>query len=157
MTLWLGMTALFFITFTPWVCAGAPTKMTGRRCPAPSQSWTPGRPTPGIWAAPPSISDLCSRAVPHGYDTIDYRLVDRRLGTNEEFAAFVAACHQRGQKVIVDGVFNHVGRGFFAFEDLKAHREGSRYKDWFCDVNFWGNNEYNDASPMATGAATTCW
>ena len=80
----------------------------------------------------------------HGYDTIDYRLVDRRLGTNEAFKAFVAACHDRGQKVIVDGVFNHVGRGFFAFEDLKAHREGSRYKDWFCDVNFWGNNEYND-------------
>ena len=51
----------------------------------------------------------------HGYDTIDYRLVDRRLGTNEEFKQFVAACHERGQKVIVDGVFNHVGRDFFAF------------------------------------------
>ena len=80
----------------------------------------------------------------HGYDTIDYRLVDRRLGTNEEFKEFVANCHARGQKVIVDGVFNHVGRDFFAFQDLKAHRENARYKDWFCDVNFWGNNEYND-------------
>lgn len=80
----------------------------------------------------------------HGYDTVDYRLVDRRLGTNEEFRAFVAACHARGQRVIVDGVFNHVGRSFFAFQDLKAHREGSRWRDWFCDVNFWGNNEYND-------------
>ena len=80
----------------------------------------------------------------HGYDTIDYRLVDRRLGTNEEFKEFVAACHERGQKVIVDGVFNHVGRDFFAFQDLKANRENARYKDWFCDVNFWGNNEYND-------------
>ena len=80
----------------------------------------------------------------HGYDTIDYRLVDRRLGTNEEFKAFVAACHARGQRVIVDGVFNHVGRDFFAFQDLKANRENARYKDWFCDVNFWGNNEYND-------------
>ena len=54
----------------------------------------------------------------HGYDTIDYRLVDRRLGTNEEFKEFVAACHERGQKVIVDGVFNHVGRDFFAFHFL---------------------------------------
>ncbi len=80
----------------------------------------------------------------HGYDTIDYRLVDRRLGTNEEFRAFVDACHARGQKVIVDGVFNHVGRGFFAFQDLKAQRENSRWRDWFCDLNFWGNNEYND-------------
>ena len=80
----------------------------------------------------------------HGYDTIDYRRVDRRLGTNEEFKEFVAACHERGQKVIVDGVFNHVGRDFFAFRELKEHRENARYKDWFCDVNFWGNNEYND-------------
>ena len=44
----------------------------------------------------------------------------------------------------MDGVFNHVGRDFFAFQDLKANRENARYKDWFCDVNFWGNNEYND-------------
>ena len=80
----------------------------------------------------------------HGYDTIDYRLVDRRLGINEEFKQFVAACHERGQKVIVDGVFNHVGRDFFAFQELKEHRENARYRDWFCDVNFWGNNEYND-------------
>ena len=80
----------------------------------------------------------------HGYDTIDYRQVDRRLGTNEEFKKFVADCHARGQRVIVDGVFNHVGRDFFAFRELKEHRENARYKDWFCDVNFWGNNEYND-------------
>ena len=80
----------------------------------------------------------------HGYDTVDYRLVDRRLGTNAEFRAFVDACHARGQKVIVDGVFNHVGRDFFAFRELKEHREGARYRDWFCDVNFWGDNEYND-------------
>lgn len=80
----------------------------------------------------------------HGYDTVDYRLVDRRLGTNAEFRDFVDNCHARGQKVIVDGVFNHVGRGFFAFQDLLQHREQARYRDWFCDVNFWGNNEYND-------------
>ena len=44
----------------------------------------------------------------------------------------------------MDGVFNHVGRDFFAFQELKEHRENARYRDWFCDVNFWGNNEYND-------------
>lgn len=80
----------------------------------------------------------------HGYDTIDYRMVDRRLGSNADFKAFVDNCHSMGMKVIVDGVFNHVGRDFFAFKDLKQNRENSKYKDWFCDVNFWGNNEYND-------------
>lgn len=80
----------------------------------------------------------------HGYDTIDYRKVDSRLGTNAEFAQFVKDCHAMGMKVIVDGVFNHVGRDFFAFKDLKEHREQARYKDWFCDLNFGGNNEYND-------------
>ena len=80
----------------------------------------------------------------HRYNTADYLNVDPLLGTNEEFRKFVANCHARGQKVIVDGVFNHVGRDFFAFKDLQANRENARYKDWFCDVNFWGNNEYND-------------
>ena len=80
----------------------------------------------------------------HGYDTTDYLTLDRRLGTNEDLKAFVAYCHEKGVKVLFDGVFNHVGRDFFAFQDLKAHREGSRYRDWFCNVNFWGNNEYND-------------
>ena len=80
----------------------------------------------------------------HRYNTADYLNVDPLLGTNEEFKEFVANCHARGQHVIVDGVFNHVGRDFFAFQDLKANRENARYKDWFCDVNFWGNNEYND-------------
>lgn len=80
----------------------------------------------------------------HGYDTTDYRMVDRRLGTDSDFKAFVANCHEMGIHVIVDGVFNHVGRNFFAFQDLKDKREGSSYRDWFCDVNFYNNNEYND-------------
>ncbi len=80
----------------------------------------------------------------HGYDTIDYRMVDRRLGTNDDFKEFVKKCHDNGMKVIVDGVFNHTGRDFFAFKDIKANRENSRYKDWYCNVNFWGNTEYND-------------
>lgn len=80
----------------------------------------------------------------HGYDTIDYRLVDRRLGSNDDFKAFVKHCHDRNMKVIVDGVFNHVGRDFFAFQDVKQKREASPYCGWFCNLNFWGNNEYND-------------
>ena len=80
----------------------------------------------------------------HGYDTSDYRLVDGRIGTNSGFKEFVKDCHRMGLKVIVDGVFNHSGRDFFAFRDLKEKKENSRYKDWYCNVNFWGNNEYND-------------
>lgn len=80
----------------------------------------------------------------HGYDTTDYRLVDRRLGTNDDIKQFVKNCHANDVKVIVDGVFNHTGRDFFAFQDIKQNRENSRYKDWYCNVNFWGNNEYND-------------
>lgn len=83
-------------------------------------------------------------SVGHGYETTDYKMVDRRLGTNDDFKKFVENCHNNGIKVVVDGVFNHTGRGFFAFKDLKENRENSRYKDWYCNVNFGGNNEYND-------------
>ena len=80
----------------------------------------------------------------HGYDTADYRTVDRRLGTNEDLKAFVKECHAAGIRVVLDGVFHHTGRDFFAFRDLKEKKEQSAYRDWYCNVNFWNNNEYND-------------
>ena len=83
-------------------------------------------------------------SVGHGYETTDYRKLDSRLGDNDDLKAFVKNCHDNGIRVIFDGVFNHTGRDFFAFKDLKANRENSRYRDWFCNVNFYGNNEYND-------------
>ena len=83
-------------------------------------------------------------SVGHGYETTDYKKLDSRLGTNETLKNFVAECHAQGIKVIFDGVFNHTGRDFFAFKDIKENRENSRYKDWYCNVNFWGNNSYND-------------
>ena len=83
-------------------------------------------------------------SVGHGYETTDYKKLDSRLGTNEDLAHFVAECHKEDIKVIFDGVFNHTGRDFFAFKDIKEKREGSQYRDWYCNVNFGGNNEYND-------------
>ncbi|MDE7310665.1 MAG: alpha-amylase [Eubacterium sp.] len=83
-------------------------------------------------------------SVGHGYETTDYKKLDNRLGTNEDLTDFVAKCHEQGIRVILDGVFNHTGRDFFAFQDIKKNRESSPYKDWYCNVNFWGNNEYND-------------
>ncbi len=83
-------------------------------------------------------------SVGHGYETTDYKKLDSRLGTNETLKNFVAECHEQGIKVIFDGVFNHTGRDFFAFQDIKNNRENSQYRDWYCNVNFGGNNEYND-------------
>ena len=83
-------------------------------------------------------------SVGHGYETTDYKKLDTRLGTNEDLTNFVKECHNQGIRVILDGVFNHTGRDFFAFRDIRENREASRYKDWYCNVNFYGNNEYND-------------
>ncbi len=83
-------------------------------------------------------------SVGHGYETTDYKKLDSRLGTNEDLTNYVAECHKQGIRVILDGVFNHTGRDFFAFADIRKNRENSPYKDWYCNVNFYGNNEYND-------------
>ena len=83
-------------------------------------------------------------SVGHGYETTDYKKLDSRLGTNEDLKKFVEVCHENQIKVIFDGVFNHTGRDFFAFKDIQQNREHSRYLNWYCNVNFGGNNEYND-------------
>ena len=79
----------------------------------------------------------------HGYNTRDYGLIDKRLGTNEDFKKVVDALHDEGIKVVLDGVFNHVGRGFWAFKDVQEKRWDSAYKDWF-HLSFDGNSNYND-------------
>ncbi len=83
-------------------------------------------------------------SVGHGYETTDYKKLDSRLGTNEDLVKFVSECHKAEIRVIFDGVFNHTGRDFFAFRDIKQNREASRYKDWYCNVNFCGNNSFDD-------------
>lgn len=79
----------------------------------------------------------------HGYNTRDFRKIDVRLGTNEDFADVCQALHKEGIKVVLDGVFNHVGRGFWAFQDVLEKRWNSPYKDWF-HISFDGNSNYND-------------
>ena len=80
----------------------------------------------------------------HGYNTRDYTKVDTRLGTNEDFAKVCGNLHKEGIKVVLDGVFNHVGRGFWAFEDVVKNRENSPYVSWFSRIDFGGNSNYND-------------
>ena len=79
----------------------------------------------------------------HGYDTRDFRKIDPRLGTNEDFADVVRELHKNDIRVIIDGVFNHVGREFFAFKDVQEKKWESQYKDWFI-LSFDGNSSYND-------------
>ena len=79
----------------------------------------------------------------HGYNTRDYRLIDKRLGTNDDFKKVCDALHKEGIKVVLDGVFNHVGRGFYGFKDVQEKKWDSEYKDWF-NLSFDGNSNYND-------------
>lgn len=79
----------------------------------------------------------------HGYNTRDYKKIDVRLGTNEDFKSVCRELHANGIRVVLDGVFNHVGRGFTQFQDVLKNREASPYKDWFF-INFGGNSNYND-------------
>lgn len=80
----------------------------------------------------------------HGYDTSDYRRIDPRLGTNEDFQEVCKALHDAQIKIVLDGVFNHVGRSFWAFLDVQKNLEHSRYKDWFHHLHFNGQSPYGD-------------
>ena len=79
----------------------------------------------------------------HGYNTRDFRKIDCRLGTNDDFAEVCRSRHEAGIKGVLDGVFNHVGRGFGPFQDVLEKRWDSPYKDWF-HISFDGNSNYND-------------
>ncbi len=81
----------------------------------------------------------------HGYDTADYYRVDRRLGSNETLARIVSTLHQKGIKVILDGVFHHVGRDFWAFRDVRQRGEHSEYCGWFHNLRFGQPGPYNDS------------
>lgn len=79
----------------------------------------------------------------HGYDTKDYRVIDKRLGDNATFKKVCDELHKNGIRVILDGVFNHVGRDFWAFDDLQEKQYNSEYKSWF-HVDFGGTSAYGD-------------
>ncbi len=80
----------------------------------------------------------------HGYDTADYRLVDRRLGDNRTLSELAAELHRRGLRLVLDGVLHHVGRDFWAFRDLQARGQSSAYRDWFSGVDFSARSPLGD-------------
>lgn len=80
----------------------------------------------------------------HGYDTVDYYTVDRRLGTRETLAGLSREIHRRGMRLVLDGVFNHTGRDFWAFRDLLAHGQNSAYRDWYCNLDFHRTSPFGD-------------
>ncbi len=86
----------------------------------------------------------------HRYHTHDYYQVDPLLGGNDAFDEFIAACHDRGVRVVLDGVFNHSSRGFFYFHDVLENGSGSAWLDWF-HIYDWPLNPYGD-EPANYGA-----
>ncbi|MBN1265088.1 MAG: alpha-amylase [Anaerolineales bacterium] len=67
----------------------------------------------------------------HRYNTTDYFRIDPRLGTRQTFLQLLNEAHAAGIRVILDGVFNHTGRGFFAFQDILENEKDSPYRDWY--------------------------
>jgi len=80
----------------------------------------------------------------HGYDTVDYYHVDRRLGNDQTLSQLSANLHRNGFRLILDGVFNHVGRDFWAFYDIRQHGQASPYCSWFQGLRFDARSPYGD-------------
>ncbi len=91
------------------------------------------------------------QSIAHGYDTSNYYITDSRLGGIEDFKQVFKKLHDNGIKIIIDGVFNHVGRGFWAFNDVQHNLAESRYKDWFYNLDF------NKQSPAGDGFSYEMW
>jgi glycosidase len=130
----------FYQIYTLGFC-GAPGENDGQTLPRIRKvlDWIPHirRLAGAVYFCPVFSSDS------HGYDTRDYRALDCRLGTNDDFAQVCAALRGAGIKVVLDGVFNHVGRGFWAFQDVRAQGAASPYKDWFF-LDFDRDSPYHD-------------
>lgn len=86
----------------------------------------------------------------HHYDTVDYFAIDNHLGSKKDVIKLVKKAHKLGMRVVLDGVFNHVSKDFFAFKDVIKKQEKSRYKDWFYIENFPLRFEANERPNFET-------
>lgn len=120
-------------------------------CDAPGENPGSGDPEPRILKVSDWIDTMESlgvnalylgplfESVTHGYDTVDYRSLDRRLGSNQDLKEVVTQLNKRGIRVIFDAVLNHVSRKFFAFQDVLEKRENSPYWSWFSGISTDGS------------------
>lgn len=77
------------------------------------------------------LNPIFAASTTHRYNTSDYFKIDPKLGTLDDFHALVKVAHANQVRLVLDGVFNHCGRGFFAFNDVLENSEHSPYRDWF--------------------------
>jgi cyclomaltodextrinase / maltogenic alpha-amylase / neopullulanase len=82
------------------------------------------------------LNPIFQSASTHRYNTSDYYRIDPKLGDMRDFKALLEVAHRSGMRVIIDGVFNHTGRGFFAFNDILENGEHSPYRDWYTVSHF---------------------
>jgi glycosidase len=121
-----------FYHLYPLGALGAPERNDGQTPPAARlealHGWLPHLQDLGVTAL--YLGPLFESTA-HGYDTTDYMTIDRRLGTHETLEHFCRAARERGMRVVLDAVFHHVGRDFWAFKDVRAHGAASPYASWF--------------------------
>lgn len=132
--------AVFYQIYPLGFCGALDAPRDGQNRIGKVKKWIPHLQKLGVTAVlfnPVFASDF------HGYDTEDLLRLDSRLGTDDDFASVCSALHEAGMRVILDGVFNHVGRNFPPFRDVREHREQSRYASWF-HIDFSGNTGYGD-------------
>ena len=92
-----------------------------------------------LYMTPIFQSDSC-----HKYDTTDYYQIDPSFGTTEDLKELVQKAHERGLKVVLDAVYNHTGRKFFAFADILENGEKSKYRDWYFIDGFPLKSEWGE-------------
>lgn len=97
------------------------------------------------------LNPIFSSTANHRYHTTDYYQIDPTLGTMQDFEDLLAAAHEKDIKVILDGVFNHSGRGFFAFTDVLDNGVESRYKDWY-HIHHYPVDAYSNGPSMTYDA-----
>lgn len=135
----------FFYHIYPLGCCGAPKQNDFQSAPVMRLE--------KLYAWLDSIQELGANALylgplfessEHGYDTADYYHVDRRLGDRATLAAFSRELHRRGMRLVLDGVFNHTGRYFWAFRDILANGSHSPYTAWYQNLDFSRRSPYGD-------------
>ena len=135
--------AVFYHIYPLGFC-GAPTRNDFRSAPVPRLEkllgWIPHLQALDVNAV--YLGPLFESSA-HGYDTADYYHLDRRLGDDATLARVCDGLHRAGMRIILDGVFNHVGRDFWAFRDVRARGSASPYCGWF-HLDFGGRSTYGD-------------